>query len=87
MEPRATNWIWFQGRVHGPYFPWEVSLVHSKLRSILIYDAEQGWVGYRAWDSHSASDLRACPEAPSQSIRVSLRFRHLLLRRMLGLCH
>lgn len=87
MEPRATNWIWFQDRVHGPYFPWEVFLVHSKSRRILIYDAEQGWVGYRAWDSYFASDLRACPEAPSQLTRASLRFRHLLLRRVLGLFH
>lgn len=87
MEARATNWIWFQGRMHGPYFPWEVFLVHSKFRRILIYDAEQGWVVYRAGDSHTASDPLARPEAPSQSARTTLRLRHLLLRRMLGLCH
>lgn len=87
METRATNWIWFQGRVHGPYFPWEVFLIHSKFRRFLIYDAEAGWVGYRAGGSQFASDPLARPEAPSRSARVWLRLRHLLLRRILGLFH
>lgn len=87
MEARATNWIWFNGRLHGPYFPWEVFLVHSKFRRFLIYDAEQGWLDYRAGDRCPIADPLARPEAPSRLSRARLRLRHLLLRRMLGLCH
>lgn len=87
MEARATNWIWFHGRLHGPYFLWEVFLIHSKFRAFLIYDAKQGWVGYRAWDRSPIADSLVRPEVPSRLSRAGLRLRHLFLRRMLRLCH
>ena len=87
MKTRAANWIWFRGRMLGPYLPWEVSLVLSKCRSVLVFDPAQGWMTPRGWNPGSTSVPVARPRSPSIASRARLWIWHRVFRRLLRLYH
>ena len=87
MTESNGNWIWFLGRVLGPFPAWEIALLASKSRYFLVCDRHRRWLRYRDWDRHLSDIVDSPPAPPRLRVTVLLKIRHLVIRRILRLYH
>ncbi len=84
MQGEGT-WIWFEDEVRGPFPTWEVELVASKCRHILVCDRNGRWVRYGDWDRQSVTGVRPAPPPPFR--RFALALSRAVFRRLLRIHH
>jgi|GEM_PF-1971703 len=80
-------WVWFRGAVIGPFPPWEVDLMYSKARDLLLFSETRGWIKKTDWGEADRTTLKGPPKGPVKSEQLRFSLQYHIRRRVLGLFH
>ena len=87
MKGDLPVWVWFRGKVLGPFLPWEVELMYSKARDILLYSNTRGWIKKEEWQISDQTQEIGRPEEPTDGKQRWFSLVYHFKRRVLGLFH